>query len=90
MPIRPRARTVAKRSGYLEGEPPRCEGCGHSIDRGQFVHCYHDVGEVHVNCEQPWATPADVAEVDPEAGPIYVLLGQPLTRFRAQVPHADA
>ena len=75
---------MARRCGYLEGEPSRCEGCGHFVERGQFVHCYDDVGEVHVNCEQPWATPADVRAVDPEAGPIYVLLGQPLSHFRVE------
>lgn len=68
-------------NGYLPGEPPRCEGCGHSIERGQFVHCFHDVGEVHVNCESPFAS-TDVDAVDEIAGPVFVLLGQPLTRFR--------
>jgi hypothetical protein len=77
---------MARRNGYLEGEPQRCEGCGHTVERGQFVNAYDDVGEVHVNCEQPWATPDDVSEVDPEAGPIYVLLGQPLKRFRVVDP----
>lgn len=73
------------RNGYLEGEPARCEGCGHFVERGQFVHAYDDVGEVHVDCENPFAT-ADVEEVDPDAGPVFVLLGQPLRRFKAVRP----
>ena len=80
---------MAKRNGYQEGEPSKCEACGHFIERGQFVHCYNDVGEVHVNCEQPWATPSSsTLDDDDEPMPEYVLLGQPLTRFRVQVPEA--
>jgi hypothetical protein len=74
-----------RRNGYLDGEPPRCEGCGHFIERGQFVHCYDDVGEVHHNCEHPFSS-TDVSAIDPNAGPVYVLLGQPLQRFRVSLP----
>lgn len=72
---------MSRRNGYLEGEPPRCEGCDHFIERGQFVHCYDDVGEVHVDCEKPFAS-TDPEAVDEEAGPVFVLLGQPLRRFK--------
>lgn len=69
-----------------------CEGCGKPVRRGQFVNAYDDVGEVHVDCANPWATPK------PDDLPIYVLLGDPLVRFRVkhdglaeavQAPRAD-
>jgi hypothetical protein len=56
------------------------------IERGQFVHCYDDVGEVHVDCDKPFASVEDPEAVDPDAGPIFVLLGQPLSRFRIKRP----
>lgn len=49
-----------------------CEACNKPILRGQFVHCYEDVGEVHVNCDQP-----DAFSDDPMA---CVLVGDPMRR----------
>ena len=66
---------------YLDGEPPICEGCSKPVLRGQFCHAYDDVGEVHVNCDEPNAT-TDPSVIDDYAGPVYVLLGSPLTRYR--------
>lgn len=56
----------------------RCEGCGHWVIVGHVVSLYHDVGEVHVDCENPYAIPAtepEGTEDDPKA---YVMVGYPL------------
>lgn len=50
-----------------------CEGCGKSINRGQFVHVYDDVGEVHVDCDQP-----NAFSDDPMA---MVMVGDPMRRI---------
>jgi hypothetical protein len=68
--------------GYLEGEPPVCEGCGKAVLRGQFIHHYDDAGAVHVNCDDPNAS-TDPLAVDEGAGPVYVLLGSPLMLYKA-------
>lgn len=49
-----------------------CEACMKPVLRGQFVHCYEDVGEVHVDCDQP-----NAFSDDPQA---VVLVGDPLRR----------
>jgi hypothetical protein len=74
------------KGSYMDGEPPHCEVCGRAVERGQFVHCYDDVGEVHVDCGKPFAIVPDVEAVDEDAGPIYILLGQPLMRYRVNRP----
>lgn len=55
-----------------------CEACTKPILRGQFVHCYTDVGEVHVDCDHPFATTDD-----PDA---VIMAGDPLVRVRLAPP----
>ncbi|KEZ00622.1 hypothetical protein AI27_17950 [Sphingomonas sp. BHC-A] len=38
---------------------PTCEACAKVILPGQFVHTYAEGAEVHVDCDRPYATPAD-------------------------------
>lgn len=71
-------------SGYLPGEPLLCEGCDKPVLRGQFVHVYRDVGEVHVDCDHPFAVPLlPTLDDDDQPMPEFILLGQPLMRFPA-------
>jgi hypothetical protein len=51
-----------------------CEACRKPILRGQFVHAYDDVGEVHVDCARPFAV-----SDDPSA---FILAGDPMVRLR--------
>lgn len=58
-----------------EQETSPCEVCGKPVLIGQFVHLYDDVGEVHVDCDHPYA----IAD-HPLA---QVLLGEPARLFPA-------
>lgn len=74
-----RAADEIEQGAHVGAEPEIiCEGCGKPVLRGQFVHCYTDVGEVHVDCERPNALSGD-----PEA---VVLLGEPLRRTALASP----
>lgn len=74
----PVSETVDERTGE---ELPICEGCAKPVRRGQFINVY-DVGPVHIDCDNPDAT-TDPSLVDGEAGPVFVMLGNPMRYFRA-------
>jgi hypothetical protein len=54
---------------------PPCENCGKPVEVGQLVLPWDDVGEMHVNCEQPFSL--DYQRADDEPEPV-VLLGDPM------------
>jgi hypothetical protein len=74
-----RAADEIERGADLEGEAEIvCEACLRPVLRGQFVHCYEDVGEVHVDCDHPFAVSDDPKAV--------VMVGQPLRRAALSAP----
>ena len=56
-----------------------CEACAKPIMPGQVVHPYNDVGEVHVDCDQPYKVPAD----DDKA---MFMLGDPMRHVPVSTP----
>lgn len=67
----------------------RCEACGHHVVVGHVVTVYADVGEVHMDCENPYSLPTEAAagtEDDPKA---YVLLGFPVKNYPAPLDHSS-
>jgi hypothetical protein len=68
------SQAFARHRGDREtGEP--CEACGKPVEVGQVVLCYDDAGEMHADCERPFAL--DYTREDDQPEPV-VLLGSPM------------
>ena len=79
------AENLAKMAPQPHDLGTTCEGCGLPVCVGHAVHLYDDVGEVHFDCDNPYRLPTseEKRDAEAEAGPVYVLLGEPTGLYDA-------